>query len=283
MKHVTMADVARSVGVNKGTVSRALKGDRRISPATRQRVWEAAKKLGYKLDAVASGLSSRHSGVIGVVMERMKASWAGEFLSAVAGVLSRCKMELLLLEAGDMASPVVNVLRRVEGRKVDGLIWFGEKEFDPVDLDIPVVRVGRQRNGKEYLVRLEQDGTLERVRSLLGGQPVVYRGGPDAFMEFLAGLQTEEGSGDPFVIWDGLKELPAGELPSLVCGDERLARWVGAYALRVPVRELGILTARVLSNVIRETGVRPAEILLNPPLISPQGEHLLRQIPHNAL
>ena len=123
MARVTMADVALEAGVNKGTVSRALRGDRRISAETRGRVWETAKKLGYELDAVASGLSSRRTGVAAVVLERMDAPWTGEFLSAAAGVLSRCKMELLLFEGGS-ASLAANVLRRIEGRKADGLIWF---------------------------------------------------------------------------------------------------------------------------------------------------------------
>ena len=48
-----MDDVARLAGVNKATVSRALKGDHRISPATREKVWKSAKVLGYHPDAVA--------------------------------------------------------------------------------------------------------------------------------------------------------------------------------------------------------------------------------------
>ena len=51
-----MEDVAKLAGVNKATVSRALKGDSRISSATREKVWEAARSLGYQPDAVAGGL-----------------------------------------------------------------------------------------------------------------------------------------------------------------------------------------------------------------------------------
>ncbi|HPK43333.1 MAG TPA: LacI family DNA-binding transcriptional regulator, partial [Synergistales bacterium] len=48
---VTMSDVARAAQVNKATVSRVLRGDARISPATVEKVWAAIKELGYRPDA----------------------------------------------------------------------------------------------------------------------------------------------------------------------------------------------------------------------------------------
>ncbi len=269
-----MADVADRAGVNKGTVSRALRGDRRISPATRERVWNAAKELGYKLDAVASGLSSRHTGVIGVVLERMDAPWTGEFLSAAGAVLLRCKMELLLMEGGSGAGFAANVMRRIEGRKADGLIWLGDGPLG-IALDIPVIRVGQIDNGKEYHVGFERRDVLNRVRSLADGRRIIYRGGEFAAMNFLSCLEKNRGKGEKFVIWDGLRALPEGERPSLICGDETLARWLGVPYLRFPVRELGILSARVLTNVIRDIGVRPSVTLVKVPLISATGELLL--------
>ncbi|MBP9028047.1 MAG: LacI family DNA-binding transcriptional regulator, partial [Aminivibrio sp.] len=50
MAKATMEDVARLAGVNKATVSRALRGDSRISQTTREKVWKTAKELGYRLD-----------------------------------------------------------------------------------------------------------------------------------------------------------------------------------------------------------------------------------------
>lgn len=274
MARVTMADVALEAGVNKGTVSRALRGDRRISAETRGRVWKAAKKLGYELDAVASGLSSKRTGVIGVVLERMDAPWTGEFLSAVSGVLSRCKMELLLFEGGS-ASLAANVLRRVEGRKADGLIWFGAQARELGALEIPVVCIGPSACAGQFSVALERESVSARVRALAGRRPVRYRGGPAAVMEFLAELETEMGDGEPFVIWDGAKNPPDGERPDLLCGDERLARLLRASCLRVPVRELGVLAARVLTNAIRGSGVRPAVTLVKTMLVSTAGELIL--------
>lgn len=45
----TMTDLAKELGVSVSTVSRALRGDTRILPQTRQRVMEAADRLGYQL------------------------------------------------------------------------------------------------------------------------------------------------------------------------------------------------------------------------------------------
>ena len=274
MARVTMADVALEAGVNKGTVSRALRGDRRISAETRGRVWETAKKLGYELDAVASGLSSKRTGVAAVVLERMDAPWTGEFLSAAAGVLSRCKMELLLFEGGS-ASLAANVLRRIEGRKADGLIWFGAPAPELGALEIPVVCIGASSRAGQFCVALERKSGSARIRALAGRRPVRYRGGPAAVMEFLSKLETETGVGEPFVIWDAPKNPPDGERPDLICGDERLARLLHVDCLRVPVRELGVLAARVMTNAIRGSGVRPAVTLVKTTLVSAAGELIL--------
>jgi LacI family transcriptional regulator len=53
---VTMADIARDLGVSKNTVSLALRGDPQISAPTRDRVRAAAHRLGYTLNPVISHL-----------------------------------------------------------------------------------------------------------------------------------------------------------------------------------------------------------------------------------
>ncbi len=57
-----LADVAREAGVSTGTVSHALRGDRRIRKSTRQKVVETAERLGYSVDVHASVLGSRRGG-----------------------------------------------------------------------------------------------------------------------------------------------------------------------------------------------------------------------------
>lgn len=51
-----MTDVASLAGVSKNTVSLALRGSPRVSPETRERVGEAARQLGYRLNPTVAQL-----------------------------------------------------------------------------------------------------------------------------------------------------------------------------------------------------------------------------------
>ena len=53
---VTSFDIAALAGVSQPTVSRALRGDKTVSAATRLRIEAIARQLNYKVDRAASSL-----------------------------------------------------------------------------------------------------------------------------------------------------------------------------------------------------------------------------------
>ena len=57
-KRVTQSDVAKKCGVNRATVSLALKEHPSIPPITRDRVCAAARQLGYEPDPMLSALAA---------------------------------------------------------------------------------------------------------------------------------------------------------------------------------------------------------------------------------
>ncbi|MFH9553935.1 LacI family DNA-binding transcriptional regulator [Streptomyces sp. NPDC017435] len=65
---VKITDVARHAGVSPSTVSYALSGKRPISEATRRRVEEAARTLGYRPHAGARALAGSRSKVLALVV-----------------------------------------------------------------------------------------------------------------------------------------------------------------------------------------------------------------------
>lgn len=64
----TISDVAAQAGVSKAAASQALSGKGRISPATRDRIAEAATALGYRPSSTAQNLSSARAGVVGLLL-----------------------------------------------------------------------------------------------------------------------------------------------------------------------------------------------------------------------
>lgn len=62
MNGPNMEDVARAAGVHRTTVSRALKNDPRLAPATRESVRQIAKDMGYRSNPLVSALMAQRRG-----------------------------------------------------------------------------------------------------------------------------------------------------------------------------------------------------------------------------
>jgi DNA-binding LacI/PurR family transcriptional regulator len=64
----TIHDVAQAAGVSVTTASHALNGKGRVDPATRARVMDAVRELGYRANRHARGLRSGKSGALGLLL-----------------------------------------------------------------------------------------------------------------------------------------------------------------------------------------------------------------------
>ena len=55
MKHITIKDIAKELGISKSTVSRALSSDsQNVSQDTIRKVMDAAERMGYRKNAHSS-------------------------------------------------------------------------------------------------------------------------------------------------------------------------------------------------------------------------------------
>jgi len=66
-RRVTSFDVARAAGVSRAAVSRAFTPDASVSEKTRQKVYQAAKDLGYRVNYLARSLTNKRSDFVGLV------------------------------------------------------------------------------------------------------------------------------------------------------------------------------------------------------------------------
>ena len=115
---VTSHDVARLAGVSQATVSRALRGDARVTMDTRTRVREAAQALGYVRSELGRGLSTRATHRVALVAELRNTLYHQLMLPIHDALLERDYRMVLLAEHGDDAA----LHERLLDRSVDGAI-----------------------------------------------------------------------------------------------------------------------------------------------------------------
>jgi LacI family repressor for deo operon, udp, cdd, tsx, nupC, and nupG len=89
-------DVARELGVSTATVSRALRGLPRVSPETRERVLEAATRMGYVASPHAASLASGQTHAIGVVVPNVTRWFFGSVVHGAEELLREEGYDLLL-------------------------------------------------------------------------------------------------------------------------------------------------------------------------------------------
>jgi LacI family transcriptional regulator len=111
----TSHDVALAAGVSQPTVSRALRGDPRVTEATRSRVLAAAERLGYVTSDRGRSLATRRTSRIGVVVEDLDNPFYLELLDVLHERLERAGVRMIVL------TPQRDAPERVE-RLVDGSI-----------------------------------------------------------------------------------------------------------------------------------------------------------------
>src|SRR5919106_3191837 len=116
----SMRDVARVAGVSQTTVSFVINDvpDAHIPKATRERVWAAVKRLGYRPNAIARGLRRDTTDTIGFVSDAVATTpFAGQMIQgAQDAAWERDKLLMLVTTGGDPAVEVQALAALVDRR-----------------------------------------------------------------------------------------------------------------------------------------------------------------------
>ncbi|WP_052401950.1 LacI family DNA-binding transcriptional regulator [Muricoccus aerilatus] len=117
----TLLSLSQTAGVSISTVSRALRGDTRISPATRRRISALAAEAGYAPDTLARTLLGGRSGLIGLVLGPMRNPFYPALLEELVAQAADRGLRLLILHAGE-GSMEERTAQALLGYRVDGCI-----------------------------------------------------------------------------------------------------------------------------------------------------------------
>lgn len=151
---VGLADVARRAGVSASTASKALNARPDVNEATRLRVEEAARELGYLPNGLARGLLGAKTGTVGVVTSDLEGRFALPILMGVEDTLGLDRILTFLCDARGDAVREQGLIATLLARRVDGLILVG-RQTDPRPslgrLPVPVIYAYAQSDDPDDL------------------------------------------------------------------------------------------------------------------------------------
>jgi LacI family transcriptional regulator len=114
--------VARAAGVSQSTVSRALRGDPRVREETRRRVDEAARRLGYVPNSLASSLVSRSTRTVAVIVSDLTNPFFPSLLTPIYDELQLMGYRVVLFTERTDIPTGQESLRRLLDRSIDGVL-----------------------------------------------------------------------------------------------------------------------------------------------------------------
>lgn len=132
MMKVTLQDIADKAGVHASTVSRALDPEKAdlVNPDTRERVRTAATELGYRGDAVASGLRRGRTNTLGLVVADISNPFIGPVVRGIENHLEGRNKMLFVAESQDDHGRMSRVMDSLLGRRVDAVITTAARRGD---------------------------------------------------------------------------------------------------------------------------------------------------------
>jgi DNA-binding LacI/PurR family transcriptional regulator len=175
---VTSQQVAKHAGVSRTTVSFILNDvpGVKFSQETKDRVLQAAEKLGYVPDEAARTLASGKTYTVGLVLCQAEHLKVDAFISqAIYGLNEVCNQQgfRLLIESADDINQVGTYSSLVRAKKIDGLVVVNSRIDDKqlyqiIDEGFPTVLIGSVGHPREHSIIHESkvEEALEHLFSL---------------------------------------------------------------------------------------------------------------------
>lgn len=184
---ITIYDVAREAGVSMATVSRVVNGNPNVKPATRKKVLDVIRELGYRPNAVARGLASKKTTTVGVVIPDISNPFYAELARGIEDIASMYHYNIILSDSDLRKEKELQRIETLLEKQVDGLLFLGGEVTDAhreifSAANVPIVLAATRDEKKELAsVTIDQIQAAKEATSVLiheGHQKIAYIGGP---------------------------------------------------------------------------------------------------------
>src|SRR5690606_35866742 len=161
---VNMREMARALGVDRSTVSRALSADKLhlVGEETRERIRKAAEAVGYRPDPTAASLRRGRSNTIGILVADLDNETFIRVVRHLATDFGNDNTVPLIGETRDSPETTRELIDRFIARRVDAIISLAAMQTDRdvlqrAALHVPVVLAIRKVTGVDLPMALCDD------------------------------------------------------------------------------------------------------------------------------
>lgn len=190
---VTIVDIARELHISPSTVSRALKGDLRISDATRRMVSELAAKRNYLPNSVALSLVKSRTNTIGVIIPEIAHHFFSAAISGIEDIAYASGYHVMICQSNESHEREVANTQALISSRVDGLIVSvssGSQQFGHFERlhekGIPLVFFDRicENMATSRVIVDDYEGAYMAVEHLLavGCRRIAHLAGPPSLL-----------------------------------------------------------------------------------------------------
>ena len=127
MRRVTIRDVAADAGVSIGTASKALNGQGKLRAETRERVAEAAQRLGFAPNTLAQALLAGRSFTVGLITTDSFGQFSIPVMLGAEDALGTGQVSVFMCDTRDDPERERRYVEMLAARRVDGLIVTGRR------------------------------------------------------------------------------------------------------------------------------------------------------------
>ena len=168
----TQSDVAREVGVSRTLVSFAFRGAPGVSHETKQAIFEAAKRLGYRPNAVAADLARKHRSAVGLYLLDIRNEIYADVLSGVRTALPQDSNRLILSvsRSVDGVDPgaLESLIEARVGIIIAATLLDSDERVQEMARIVPLVSVTRPVLGVDSVYSDDLAGAKAATKHLLG-------------------------------------------------------------------------------------------------------------------
>ena len=156
MRFVSAEQVAQRAGVSRSAVSRTFTPGASVAPATREKVLEAARELGYQVNDLARGVLANQSRLVGIVATKPEVGFRAHLSAALAKALIARGSIPVLINTGQTEEEMLAAQRTLIGHRAEAtIILSGSPPQSFFELarrnGQPLVVIGRSEPGADHV------------------------------------------------------------------------------------------------------------------------------------